>query len=166
MIVWITGLPCSGKTTLAYELHKRIALGRAVVLDAEDMRSNLWPEIGYSDQDRRDNMQRLGYLARMFSQLGLVAIVAAVSPFRDTRNTIRACNPGVFFEVYLECPFDARYARDKRGILGPPTWSRDESYYEPPGMPEIHGHTDTESPDALADRVIRAMVEKGLVHAH
>ncbi len=146
---------------MAYGLHKRIALGRAVVLDAEDMRANLWPEIGYSDADRRDNMHRLGYLARMFSQLGLVAIVAAVSPFRDTRNTIRACNTG-FFEVYLECPLDVRFKRDARGVLSGPCGC----FYEPPSNPEIHSETDKEEPDALADRVIKAMVEKGLLHGH
>lgn len=159
MIVWITGLPCSGKTTLAYELYRRLPLGHVVVLDSEEMRRELWPEIGYTDEDRNANVARLGFLARKFSELGLVVVVAAVSPFRESRELVRAANPG-FFEVYLDCAPEVRIARDKRGVLGFPL----NSFHEPPLTPEIMSNTDWESVDELAGRTLAAMVERGLLH--
>lgn len=169
MIVWITGLPCSGKTTLAYELHKRISLGRAVVIDAEDWRAECWPELGFEPQDRDKNVARLGYVARQFSQLGLVAIVAAVSPFRKARELVRNMSPRIFFEVYLDCPVEIRIARDHRDVFksrAAKQWADYVHRYEPPEAPEVLGHTDLESVDELADRTIKAMVEKGLLHEH
>ncbi|NQU44129.1 adenylyl-sulfate kinase, partial [bacterium] len=115
--LWLTGLTGSGKTTLANEVEG-LLLERGVpveVLDDEEVRLRLYPELGYAKEDRDLNVERLAYLARILSRNGVVAIVAAVSPYHDARRQARQSTER-FVEVYCKCPVDVLRKRDMKKI--------------------------------------------------
>ena len=118
LTVWLTGLPSSGKTTLASGLADRlVAAGRRVeVLDGDVVRRDLTKELGYSRHDRAENVRRVGFVAHLLSRNGVVAICALVSPYRQERDEVRALHRGRFAEVYLSAPLEVCAARDVKGL--------------------------------------------------
>lgn len=115
--IWITGLPCSGKTTLAVALRTELSLRwPAVVLDGDELRKTLCSDLGYSEADRMENVRRVGSLCQILNEQGLVVIVAMVSPFAALRNLARTLIGDRFFEVYLSCPLSVCISRDTKGM--------------------------------------------------
>jgi adenylyl-sulfate kinase len=168
--VWLTGLPSSGKTTLAGLLAKellRIGL-KVEVLDADVIRPLLWPELGYSREDRNENVRRLSILAQMLVRSGLVTVVAAISPYRDGRASARS-QIGPFVEVYLDCPVEECIRRDSRGLYRRaltgeiPRFTGVSDPYEPPETAEVVVMTDRESPGASVERIIEALTRLGFI---
>ena len=143
-VVWLTGLPGAGKSTLAEGLHTALlAAGvRAELLDGDDVREHLWRDLGFSKADRDEQVRRLGYVARMLARNDVVAIVAAVSPYREARDSAR-CGTDCFIEVHVTCPSEelarrdpkALYARAARGEVTGLTGV--SAPYEPPVFPEV-----------------------------
>lgn len=157
MIIWLTGLPCSGKTTIGETVRDALhsPLTPVEFLDSEAMRGCLWPELGYSEKDRSYNVARLVFLARLLVRHGVTVIVAAVSPRRMDRLLARAlCPEGQFIEVHLACAPDICMARDTRGVYEKFRNTGAGFIYEPPTDPELVLRTGESMPGECAARVV------------
>ncbi len=115
--LWFTGLSGSGKSTLANliadELRSRGH--RVEVLDGDEVRTNLSKGLGFSKEDRDTNIRRIGYVCKLLARNGVIAISAAISPYRDVRDEVRKMHDR-FFEVFVECPLDTLVERDVKGL--------------------------------------------------
>ena len=118
LTVWLTGLPSSGKTTLALRLAERLRLAGqgAEVLDGDDMRRHVSAGLGFSKDDREENVRRVGSLADTLSRQGIVAICAVIAPYRSLREEVRTLHDGRYFEVYLSAPLEVCAMRDVKGL--------------------------------------------------
>jgi adenylyl-sulfate kinase len=168
--LWFTGLPCSGKTTLASlvaaELQKR---GRGVeILDGDVVRTHLSKGLGFSREDRDENIRRIGFVCGLLSKHGAIAIAAAVSPFRSTRDQVRA-SIEKFVEVYVAAPLEVCIARDVKGLYKKAIAGEIAQFtgisdpYEHPLNPELTVEAYQESPEASAARIIAKLEQMGLV---
>lgn len=162
LTVWFTGLSGSGKSTLAFEVEQRlIAAGRAAyVLDGDNVRFGLNRDLGFSPEDRAENIRRIGEVCRLFQDAGLVALTAFISPYASDRDAVRSMHPdGRFVEVYVNTPIEVCEARDVKGLYAKarageiPDFSGISAPYEPPSAPELT--IDTSAPlDDCADIVV------------
>jgi adenylyl-sulfate kinase len=150
-IVWITGLSASGKTTIATGLeHTLFALGRQTyVLDGDNLRHGLCSDLGFSAENRKENIRRAGEVAKLFADAGIICIAAFISPYRSDRELARAiAPPGRFIEVYLSAPLNVCEQRDPKGLYARARageireFTGISSPYEPPLHPEIELPTD------------------------
>ncbi|MEY2397643.1 MAG: adenylylsulfate kinase [Actinomycetota bacterium] len=116
--IWLTGLPSSGKTTLAYALEKKFTEhGQPVeVLDGDVIRQSLTADLGLSADDRRTNVMRIGFVAELLSRNGVVAICPVIAPYRDARDAVRERHEGRFIEVHIATPVELCAERDVKGL--------------------------------------------------
>ncbi|MNZ95134.1 putative adenylyl-sulfate kinase [compost metagenome] len=168
-VVWLTGLPGSGKSTLAFlaevQLH---ALGfQTAVLDGDNLRHGLCADLGFSLADRRENMRRVGEVARLFATQGSVVFVALVSPLRDARDAVRERLPrGGFIEVHCDCPLPVCQQRDPKGMYAKaaqgliPEFTGVSSPYEEPLSAELVVRTADESSEASARRLAEFLAQR------
>ncbi|HSS95102.1 MAG TPA: adenylyl-sulfate kinase, partial [Candidatus Dormibacteraeota bacterium] len=167
-VVWFTGLSGAGKSTvanaLAAELERR---GRhSELLDGDEVRTLLSKGLGFSKEDRDTNIRRIGYVARLVSRSGGVAITAAISPYRDVRDEIRAQTPG-FVEVYMRCPIETLTERDTKGLYRKALAGEIANFtgvsdpYEAPLHAEVVCDTSRETPAESLARVIEALERLG-----
>jgi adenylylsulfate kinase len=144
-VVWLTGLPSAGKSTIAAALATRLgAEGRAVrVLDGDEVRAELCADLGFSRADRNENVRRIGYVAALLAQHGVVVVCPVVSPYRAARDAVRERVGDTFVEVYVSTPVQVcaerdvkgLYARQRAGAMTGLTGVDDP--YEPPVAPEL-----------------------------
>lgn len=169
--IWLTGLPCSGKSTLA-ELLRQQLLGEGhhvEVLDGDQVRTWLTPELGYSRADRDANIRRIAHVVRLLTRAGAVTIVAVVSPFRAAREEARALI-GRFVEVYVHCPLDVCVRRDVKGMYRKALAGQLAQFtgisdpYEPPISPELTVQTDRETPQESVEHILDALDRSGHLH--
>jgi adenylylsulfate kinase len=166
MIVWLTGLPCSGKTTLGREVSLTLELGglSSHFLDGDVVRHDLWPELGFSREHREESVRRFGRLAGMFSDHGIIAVVAAVSPYRSSREQVRS-NTARFVEVYVNAPVDLCELRDMKGMYRLARAGMIASFtgisdpYEPPLSPDVECCTELESVEESVDKILKAIYD-------
>lgn len=159
--VWLTGLPCSGKTTLAEALHKELQ-GRGwspEVLDGDILRRTLSPDLSYSPNDRRAHVKRVTALAQSYVESGSPAIVALISPYRAMREEAKEqIQP--FVEVYVNCPLDVCEARDVKGQYRRARGGEIEAFtgisspYEEPERPDVVVDTDIMSVSSCLGRIL------------
>lgn len=169
-VVWFTGLPSSGKSTIAHAVYSQLLeRGLAVeLLDGSEVRESLSRGLGFSREDREENVRRIGYVAKLLSRNGVIAICAAVSPFRATRDEVRR-NTTNFLEVFVDCPVAVAEARDPDGMYARARRGEIEEFtgvnapYEPPDAPEVHIHADRESVADAAWRVLRTLEMIGII---
>ncbi len=117
-ILWLTGLSGSGKSTLAFALEQNLhRLGYQVyVLDGDNMRHGLCADLGFSPEDRAENIRRVGEVAGVFARAGMLVITAFISPYRDDRRNVRKMEPEMFHEVYVKASVDVCEQRDPKGL--------------------------------------------------
>lgn len=158
-VLWFTGLPCSGKSTLTKAIAGRLIGGAVEVLDADEIRPRYWPELAFSREDRNSNVERLAHLARMLEKHGVLVLVAAISPYRITREIARAMISD-FTEVYVKCPIRECMRRDVKGLYRrflegeiKGLTGADDPYQEPQN-PEIVVETAQESLEVCVGRVV------------
>ena len=144
--VWFTGLSGSGKSTLAFAVEEAlVARGvAAYVLDGDNVRFGLNRDLGFSAEDRTENVRRIGEVCRLFQDAGLVALSAFISPYRADRDAVRALHPeGSFVEVFVDTPLEICEARDVKGLYARartgeiPEFSGISAPYEAPDAPDI-----------------------------
>jgi len=169
--VWLTGLPCSGKSTLARNLARRLLRrGRKVeVLDGDLVRQSLSYGLGFSREDRDRNIQRVAFVANLLARNDVVVIVAVVSPYRAARAAARRTLQR-FFEVHVDCPLGECERRDVKGMYKRARAGELRGFtgvddpYEVPLEPELTVATNLQSSDDSAKRIEAALVESGLLH--
>jgi len=166
--VWLTGLPSAGKTTIAKHLEKRLtAAGTAVeLLDGDEIRERLSKGLGFSRQDRDDNIRRISYVARLLTKHGAVVLVSAISPFRSTRDEARA-EIGRFVEVHVDCQLEECIRRDVKGLYKKalsgqiPQFTGISDPYEAPLAPEIVVRTHQETLEESAAKILETLTLLG-----
>lgn len=168
-VVWMTGLPSSGKSTIAEALRKKLhARGERVeILDGDVVRENLSKGLGFSKEDRDINIRRIGFVAHLLARNGVKVISAAISPYREVRNEVRALAAGNFVEVYVSTSLEecerrdvkGLYAKTRRGEMKGLTGIDDP--YEPPMDPEVIISTTGESPEDSAERIMQVLAREG-----
>ena len=171
-VVWFTGLSGAGKSTLAVRLQRELAsLGRsAQILDGDEVRTNLSKGLGFSKEDRDTNIRRIGYVARLLSQSGPAVITAAISPYREVRDELRAVTPG-FVEVYVRCSIDELVRRDTKGLYVKalagqlPNFTGVSDPYEAPEHADVVVDTDQQPEDECVAVILGALIRRGHVHA-
>ncbi len=169
--LWFTGLSGAGKSTLstavAGELRRR---GHFVErLDGDEVRQRLSRGLGFSKEDRDENIRRIGFVARLLSRSGAAAIAAAISPYRELRDEIRREHDAPFVEIFVDCPIEALVKRDPKGLYAKalrgeiPNFSGISDPYEPPLAPEITVHSDRETVEQSRDVILRWLEERKLI---
>ena len=168
--VWFTGLSGAGKSTVSALLHERLCLAGAKteLLDGDIVRTHLSKGLGYSREDRDENIRRIGFVCELLSRNGVIAIAAAISPYREVRRNVRARIPN-FVEVYMECPMDVLIERDAKGLYKKALAGEIEHFtgisdpYESPEVPELIVHSSLETPQQSVDRVWHTLKGLGLI---
>ncbi len=118
LTLWFTGLPGAGKSTLARRVAETL-VGRGLrveLLDGDEFRASLSSDLGFSKEDRDINVRRIGFVARLLSRNGIVAIVAAISPYRAIRDEVRRQHEAPFVEIFVDCSLDELIRRDTKGL--------------------------------------------------
>ncbi|WP_395571215.1 adenylyl-sulfate kinase [Streptomyces sp. BK79] len=171
--VWLTGLPSSGKSTLARELAAllRARARRVEVLDGDRLRRVLSPDLGFSRADRDTNVQRIGVMAEVLARNGVLALVPVIAPYADSRAAVRerhrATNTS-YLEIHVAAPVEVCAARDVKGLYARRAAGEISGLtgvddpYEAPGSPDLRVRTHTQSVQESAAAVHRLFAERGL----
>ena len=161
--VWLTGLSGSGKSTIAVDLEKRLwERGvRAYILDGDNIRHGLNKNLGFSPADRTENIRRIGEVAKLFTDAGIVTLTAFISPYRADRDQVRALmQPGDFVEVHVACPVEVCEQRDVKGLYKKARAGEIKEFtgisapYEAPLKPELTIDTSGQSVEASARQIL------------
>ena len=166
-VVWFTGLSGAGKSTIANIVERRlVAEGRhTFMLDGDNVRHGLNKDLGFTDADRVENIRRVGEVAKLMADAGLIVLVSFISPFRAERQMVREMLPqGEFVEVFVDAPLEECEKRDVKGLYAKaragriPNFTGIDSPYEPPSAPELRLDTTAMTPEAAADMVVRLVL--------
>ena len=168
--LWFTGLPCSGKSTLAEIVAKELeSRGRGVeILDGDVVRTHLTKGLGFSKEDRDENIRRIGYVCALLSKHGAIAISAAISPYRSIRDEVRSKTLN-FVEVFVDTPLELCVKRDVKGMYKKAFAGEIKNFtgvtdpYEPPLSPEIVIETQNEEPEVSAARILDNLERMGFI---
>jgi adenylylsulfate kinase len=172
--LWFTGMSGAGKSTLSAPVAERLrALGHRVeILDGDVVRTNLSQGLGFSKEDRDINIRRIGFVAQLLSRNGVVAVTAAISPYRQLRDEMRRLitNDGAgFVEIFVSCPIEVLAQRDVKGLYKRALAGEIKNFtglddpYEPPLNPEVVVDSSVEKVEASVDKIITRLRELGHV---
>lgn len=171
-VLWFTGLSGAGKSTLSHavedHLHRRGC--RTFVLDGDNVRHGLCSDLGFREEDRRENIRRIGEVAKLMMEAGIIAMTAFISPFRNDREAVRNIMPhGHFFEVYCQASLETCESRDVKGLYKRARAGEIKNYtgidspYEAPEKPELIVDTERLSLDESVIKVLQMLQERGIV---
>jgi adenylylsulfate kinase len=169
-VLWLTGLPGAGKSTLAAALGCVLAAEQPVeILDGDEMRAQLSTDLGFSKEDRDRNVRRIGFVARLLARHGVVVIVAAIAPYADARREVRAAieqDGGLFIEVHVDAALPVLIARDPKGHYRRaqsgelPHFTGISDPYEAPTAPDVRIRSDELGVEASVERVLGCLRER------
>ena len=172
VILWFTGLSGAGKSTLAHAVERRLhELGcHTFVFDGDNVRHGLCADLGFSAQDRSENIRRIGEMAKLFIEAGVIALTAFISPFRADRDRVRAlAGPDNFIEIYCECPLEVCEQRDVKGLYAKARqgaiteFTGISSPYEVPQAPELSLNTASQSLEVCVDQVLALLRQRQII---
>jgi adenylylsulfate kinase len=170
--VWLTGLSGSGKSTIAVDLEKRLwERGvRAYILDGDNVRHGLNKNLGFSPADRTENIRRIGEVAKLFTEAGVVALTAFISPYRADRDQVRAIMAdGDFVEVHIDCPVEVCEQRDVKGLYKKARAGEIKEFtgisapYEAPEKAELTLNTAGQSVEASSQQILAYLEKQGVI---
>jgi len=168
--LWFTGLSGAGKSTLSQLVATRLCAhgARVELLDGDVIRTRLSKGLGFSKEDRDENIRRIGFVCELLTRQGVIAIAAAISPYRTIRDELRA-SISAFVEVHVTCPLEVLVERDVKGLYKKalageiPHFTGVTDPYEPPLRPELVVDSSRESPQESCERVWRTLESLGLI---
>jgi bifunctional enzyme CysN/CysC len=169
-VLWLTGLSGAGKSTIANIVEKKLTASghHTFLLDGDNVRHGLNKDLGFTDADRVENIRRVGEVARLMTDAGLIVITAFISPFRAERDMVRAMmEPGEFLEIHIDTTLDEAERRDVKGLYKKArsgelkNFTGIDSPYEAPDNPEIHIDTTMMSAEEAADHIIAILLSGG-----
>lgn len=172
VVIWFTGLSGAGKSTLAHAVEKRLhdTGCRTFVLDGDNVRHGLSADLGFGDQDRQENIRRIGEAAKLMMEAGIITMTAFISPFRADRDKVRSgFAAGDFIEVYCQASLDTCEARDVKGLYKKARAGEIKNYtgidspYEAPFNPELIIDTGNTSVDQCVEQVVFFLNAKGII---
>jgi len=172
VILWFTGLSGSGKSTLAHALEEELYQKncRTIVLDGDNVRHGLCSDLGFSDEDRKENIRRIAELAKLTIESGVIALTAFISPFRSDREDARdLVNSDDLIEIYCECPLHVCEERDVKGLYRRARKGEIKEFtgisspYEEPDNADIRINTSELSIEESVDRIVMVLRERGIL---
>ena len=172
VVLWFTGLSGSGKSTLAHAVEERLHKNRCstYVLDGDNVRHGLCSDLGFSDSDRVENIRRIGEVAKLLTEAGVITLTAFISPFRADRDEARKRLPhGDFLEIYCQCPIETCEQRDVKGLYKKarageiPFFTGIGSPYEAPERPELVINTSELSLEESVHKVLDLLLQRGII---
>ena len=168
--LWLTGLSGSGKSTIAVGVERSlVARGRlAYVLDGDNIRHGLNKSLGFSPEDRSENIRRIGEVAKLFTDAGLIVLTSFISPYRADRDAVRTLmGPGDFIEVFVDATLETCESRDVKGLYAKarageiPEFTGISAPYEAPESPEVVVDTNRQTVEESVGRILAHLEEKG-----
>lgn len=172
-VIWFTGLSASGKSTLSHLVERNLyAMGCSTyVFDGDNVRHGLCGDLGFSEKDREENIRRIGEMAKLFVDAGIIALTAFISPIRKDRERVRIMmGDDRFIEVFVDCPLEVCIQRDPKGIYQKALKGEIKDFtgisspYEAPECPDIVIRSQEECFDDAVGRIIHTVCKKIIVH--
>ncbi|MGH7248654.1 MAG: adenylyl-sulfate kinase, partial [Pseudomonadota bacterium] len=172
VVVWLTGLSGAGKSTIANLVEQRLnAAGcHTMLLDGDNVRHGLNRDLGFTEADRVENIRRIGEVARLMTEAGLIVLCSFISPYRAERDMVRALlREGEFIEVFVDTSIEECMRRDPKGLYAKARAGEIKNFtgvdapYEPPRKPDIHLSTSGAGPEVLADAVVASLTGRGIL---
>lgn len=173
-VLWFTGLSACGKSTIANAVDHKLHLAgkHSFVLDGDNIRMGLNKNLGFSPEDRTENIRRIGEVAKLFAHSGSIALTAFISPYRDDRNKVREIMPpGEFIEIYVDASLETCEKRDPKGLYKKaragnlPNFTGISAPYEAPEKPELVLDSNNKGIEELANEVIAYLEKNGFLSA-
>ena len=173
VVLWFTGLSGSGKSTLAHAVEEELhQIGcRTIVLDGDNIRHGLCSDLDFGDESRKENIRRIGEVAKLFIESGVITLTAFISPFKEERNKARELlSDGDLIEIYVKCPISVCEARDVKGMYKKAKANKIKNFtgisspYEAPESPDLVINTDKETLSRSVDQVMGILIDKGIVN--
>ena len=172
--LWFTGLSGSGKSTVAVALEQHLIARKqhAYRLDGDNIRHGLNANLGFSADDRTENIRRVGEVAKLFSDAGLITITSFISPFQAGRDAVRTLHEESnlpFFEVFIDCPLEVVQERDPKGLYKKAAAGQIKNFtglgqeFEPPASPDLHIHTGTMSVEQSVDALVNLLTQNNII---
>src|ERR1700712_4148415 len=168
--LWFTGLSGAGKSTVSEKIYAGLkeAGAKVELLDGDVVRTHLSKGLGFSKEDRDENVRRIGFVCELLARNGVIAIAAAISPYREVRDEVRSRIPN-FVEVFVDCPVEVLAERDVKGLYRKalageiPQFTGVSDPYEPPLNPEVTVNSSTETPEQSVEKIWATLERLGLV---